>query len=728
MCRSTVFSGWLSAGLFVFAAASALHAQTIPAGWQSALPGSVVSGLTLAYSSPPVVHVPSAPRVSAPRVSTPKVSTPKVSTPKTATPKAATPKAVTPKAATPKTATPKAVTPKTATPAPRASHPPASPKPSTAPPTKTPSQATSKTPSPNGSGGSGKGTPKNPSTAGPTGSGKPAPGGSGATRNTKPETAAGSKPNTGAGSQAKGGRGPATYQTRDKQTVAHIQNGHVTQMQRGNTTIRRPGGGPRTVMARRGDRTVVARGAGHGYVQRSVRVGSRNFVQRTYYVNGVAYVHAYRPFLYHGVMLNVYAPLGYYPVGFYGWAMGPWGVPVNYPWGWGGSPWFSFYGPYFRPWNTYPSPSFWLTDYMLANTLQAAFQDKQETHDADSAIDSNPADADAPQAPQAAQAMPDDVKNMIEAEVRRQLAEAQSEAQSPQQSAQALPQSLAENGAHLFVAADNLEVQNIGTQESCVIGAGDAIQIDGGLPQTGSEVHVLVRASKTSDCPVNSTVSLPLADLVEMHNNMRETIDRGLEALRAGQGSNNLPSLPAEAAGAATPTTFASSILPDPDAANVIAETSSQADQMEKTVIAEYRADPSPSPLPEPPAPEADSRLASIQAGQTERQVVAILGQPLSVSFLGGLRKVHEYPSGKITFTDGEVSEVEVSGAPTEPTVQPAAPARTRAAVTAGMTESQVVAALGQPLQVSFLGGLKKMYVYSDCKVIFTDGDVSEVQ
>ena len=44
------------------------------------------------------------------------------------------------------------------------------------------------------------------------------------------------------------------------------------------------------------------------------------------------------------------------------------------------------------------------------------------------------------------------------------------------------------------------------------------------------------------------------------------------------------------------------------------------------------------------------------------------------------------------------------------------------------MTESQVVAALGQPLQVSFLGGLKKMYVYSDCKVIFTDGDVSEVQ
>jgi hypothetical protein len=507
--------------------------------------------------------------------------------------------------------------------------------------------------------------------------------------------------------------------------VAHIQNGHVTQMQRGTTTIRRPGGGPRTVVARRGDRTVVARGAGHGYVQRSVRVGGRSFVQRTYYVNGVAYVHAYRPFLYNGVMLNFYAPLGYYPVGFYGWALGPWGVPVNYPWGWGGSPWFSFYGPYFQPWNTYPAASFWLTDFMIANNLQAAFQDKEETHDADSAIDPNPPDAEAPQA---AQAMPDDVKNMIEAEVRRQLAEAQSEAQSPQQSAQALPQSLAENGAHLFLAGDNLEVQNLGTQESCVIGAGDAIQINGGLPQSGSEVHVLVRASKTSDCPVNSTVSVSLADLVEMHNNMRETIDRGLEALRADQGSNNLPSLPAEAAGAPTPTAFASSIQPDPDAAHVLAETSSQADQMEKAVIADYRAEPTPSPLPEPPAPAADSRLASVQTGQTERQVVDILGQPLSASFKGGLKKVYEYPSGKITFTDGEVSEVEVSGAPTAPIARAAAPVRAQAAVSAGMTESQVVAALGQPLQVSFLGGLKKMYVYSDCKVIFTDGDVSEVQ
>jgi hypothetical protein len=38
------------------------------------------------------------------------------------------------------------------------------------------------------------------------------------------------------------------------------------------------------------------------------------------------------------------------------------------------------------------------------------------------------------------------------------------------------------------------------------------------------------------------------------------------------------------------------------------------------------------------------------------------------------------------------------------------------------------VAALGEPLRVSFLGGLKKMYEYRDRKVIFTDGNVSEVQ
>jgi hypothetical protein len=505
-------------------------------------------------------------------------------------------------------------------------------------------------------------------------------------------------------------------------------------VRRGGTVIRRPGGGARTVVAQRGNRTVVARGARRGYIQRNVAVGGRNYAQRTYYAHGHAYVRAYRPVFYHGVMLHFYAPLGYYPIGLYGWALDPWGVPVSYGWGWAGAPWFAYYGGYYQPWNAYPAPAFWLTDYLISNTLQAAFQAREEAREADAAVDP---DSTTAEAPQTSQAMPDDVKNMIEAEVGRQLAEARDEAQeaqAPQQSAEVVPPSLTQTGAHLFVAADTIEVQNVATREACVIGAGDAIQLNGGLPPSGDEIHVLVRASRSSDCPVNATVSLALPDLVEMHNNMRETVERGLEALREGQGTGNLPRLPEEAAGESRPTAFAASIQPDADVASVIADESSQADRIEREVTAEYQAAPSAESAGA--APPVDTReaglMASIHSGQTESQVVAILGQPLHVSFAGGLRKVYQYASGKITFTDGDVSDVEASAASLSPSGTlagtPAASARPRTAVAAGMTEAQVVAALGKPLRVSFLGGLRKIYEYADCKIVFTDGDVSEVQ
>jgi hypothetical protein len=45
-----------------------------------------------------------------------------------------------------------------------------------------------------------------------------------------------------------------------------------------------------------------------------------------------------------------------------------------------------------------------------------------------------------------------------------------------------------------------------------------------------------------------------------------------------------------------------------------------------------------------------------------------------------------------------------------------------------GLSESEVVAILGEPLRISFLGGVKKVYEYLGRKIIFTDGSVSEVQ
>jgi hypothetical protein len=49
------------------------------------------------------------------------------------------------------------------------------------------------------------------------------------------------------------------------------------------------------------------------------------------------------------------------------------------------------------------------------------------------------------------------------------------------------------------------------------------------------------------------------------------------------------------------------------------------------------------------------------------------------------------------------------------------------ATISLGQTINQVVAALGQPLQIIDLGS-KKTYKYKDLKVIFTDGKVTDVQ
>ena len=84
--------------------------------------------------------------------------------------------------------------------------------------------------------------------------------------------------------------------------------------------------------------------------------------------------HYYRGYSFHGASINVYAPVRYYPAGFYGWAYNPWGVPVAYAWGFRGNPWFGYYGFYFAPYPVYSNASLWLTDYMISNDLAAAYE------------------------------------------------------------------------------------------------------------------------------------------------------------------------------------------------------------------------------------------------------------------------------------------------------------------------------------------------------------------
>jgi len=129
-------------------------------------------------------------------------------------------------------------------------------------------------------------------------------------------------------------------------------------------------------VAKPNGRVIVTNGAGHGYVQRPITVRGRVLVQRTYYVHGAPYARFYRPAVYRGITFNIYTPARFYSPRFYAWAYTPWRSPVYYDFGWAATPWFGFYGGYFAPYPSYVGPNFWLTDYMLAASLQDAYQER----------------------------------------------------------------------------------------------------------------------------------------------------------------------------------------------------------------------------------------------------------------------------------------------------------------------------------------------------------------
>jgi hypothetical protein len=178
---------------------------------------------------------------------------------------------------------------------------------------------------------------------------------------------------------ASAGRAPAgSHETRTAngsvvRTRANGQRSDIHDARRGMDIHHGLDGGRRVSVERRDGSRLVAERGRPGYVQRGYSYHGHDYARRSYYYNGRQYDRYYRGYGYRGLALNVYAPGVYFAPGFYGWAYNPWAVPIAYGWGWAGNPWLGFYGGFFSPWAVYPSAAFWLTDYLIAANLQAAY-------------------------------------------------------------------------------------------------------------------------------------------------------------------------------------------------------------------------------------------------------------------------------------------------------------------------------------------------------------------
>jgi len=425
----------------------------------------------------------------------------------------------------------------------------------------------------------------------------------------------------------------------------HMDHGRVTEVHTaGGAVIHHGPGGFRTVeVARPGGRTVVVNNYGGGYVQRTLVVSNHSYVQRTYVVNGIVATRVYRPWVFRpGLVVNIYTPVHYYRPGLYVWAYNPWARPVYYSsWGWGGTPWFGFYAGYFAPAPYYASPAFWMTDYIIAASLEDAYREQMA------------ANMQMQAGYYAGQpGLTPDVKEAIAEEVNRQLRQEQTEAQMANAGIDSNPFA---GGPHVYVADSTVEA--MGGFGSCLITAGDVVELRGLPPMDAAAAPVYIRAGKRGGCPRGSTVTIGIQDLGEMQNHMRELVDRGLADLQRRQGQSGLPPMPADAAAPPTPVSWASQVRPDAGVQNEIQQASNEAQRAEQETVNATMDSPPPDGPGAPPA-VAPASGGNISMGATIDEVVAAWGLPLRTADLGG-KKVYIYQNAKVTFQDGKVVDVQ---------------------------------------------------------------------
>ena len=426
--------------------------------------------------------------------------------------------------------------------------------------------------------------------------------------------------------------------------------------------------GNRRISVERADHSrVYAERGGRGYVQHPYMYHGREYGHRTYYDHGRYYDRYYNRYAYRGVYMDVYAPARYYPVGFYGWAYNPWAVPIAYSWGWGAAPWYGYYGAYFAPYPVYPSAAFWLTDYLIATSLQAAY--------AANAANAANAQAAAVAAANAPPALTPDVKQMVADEVKRQIALENSEAavnaqnQQPDPASSSIARMLSDNQPHVFIAGTNLDVVDAAGAE-CPISQGDIIEVSTAPPADATGATAVVLASKGGkECAKSANITIAFNDLQDMQNHMRETIDAGMGDLQSKQGKGGLPAAPPSAQAVAVQAAFAvGAPPPDTTASTEIAAQTTAADQAEQEVASAAPAGgPSDAagaaagtaPPPPPAAPAAAAGPPpTIALGQTIDQVTVSMGQPTRIMDLG-TKKIYVYKDMKVTFKAGKVSDVE---------------------------------------------------------------------
>ena len=380
-------------------------------------------------------------------------------------------------------------------------------------------------------------------------------------------------------------------------TASFRQNGQIRSINRNGMHISNGLHGGRTVMSERGGTRIVSTGHG-GYVQRSYMTrGGVSYYSRTYYAGGAYHVGVYRSYYYGGFHYYGYHPGFWFHPGFYGWGWHPWGAPFYWGigiggWGWAGAPWWGFYSGWWNPYPYYAGPWFWLTDWLVAQQLQAAYAAQAN---AAAGYDSGPAnyggggsanysDSGGGQPANTQVTLSPEVKDAIAEEVKAQLQEQEQQAPSqglgsntgsaPAPTGDQVPPAL-DPARRTFVVNNAITLVSDG--QECELTGGDVLTRLTDTPDAKQKVTASVQASKKGECSEGKQVLVSVDDLQEMHNHFVEQLNNGMKELAAKQGTNGMPKAP----DASTVASDLPDPQPDQNASKEISDQQAQADQAE---------------------------------------------------------------------------------------------------------------------------------------------------
>lgn len=288
----------------------------------------------------------------------------------------------------------------------------------------------------------------------------------------------------------------------------------------------------RVVETRRFDGTrVVSTGPNRGFVERRI-AGRPDLVARTYVAGGYASVRVYREASFHGIGYARYVPVMYFRPAFYAWAFNPWLTPITFRWTWIGAPWYGFFGAYFQPLPIYAAPALWLTDFLLAENLRQAYEDRQTTGEPVALAQATP--------------LAPEMRELIAQEIKRQIETEEEDATRKRRLKEKIlddaPEALTTQ--RVFVVSQDLQVQ-LTTGVACSLTPGDIVYRTGNMVDDDSQVGVTILSSKPGSCPANAATTIDLPTLQEMHNDFWYQIDSGLVVLSRNKGKGGFPKGPA---------------------------------------------------------------------------------------------------------------------------------------------------------------------------------------